>query len=289
MTRRPVRAVLAAAVDTLTAAGTPSPRADAELLACHVLGVPRNRLPLVSGFDPDQLGTFTALVDRRTRHEPVQHLIGTAAFRYLELAVGPGVFVPRPETELLVDWALAALRAVSGRAVVVDLCAGSGAIALAVAQEAAASGGNPVEVYAVEREPAALVWLRRNAAGTAVRVVAGDATDPAVLADLDGTVDLVLSNPPYLPSGVADELPMEVVGYDPHTALYAGADGLAVIGPVAVRAATLLRPGGGFGVEHDDTHGTSVPRLLAADDRWRDVTEHRDLAGRPRFCTARRC
>jgi release factor glutamine methyltransferase len=170
---------------------------------------------------------------------------------------------------------------------VVDLCSGSGAIALAVANEVPGA-----RVYAVERSPAALAWLRRNAearaaAGdTPIHVVEGDATDPDVLAGLDGTVDAVLCNPPYVPSAAA--VPADVADHDPHDAVFAGADGLAVIRPVIARAAALLRPGGVFGVEHDDSHGSAVPALLRAHGCFADIEDHRDLAGRPRYATAAR-
>ncbi|MEU8022556.1 MULTISPECIES: N5-glutamine methyltransferase family protein [Micromonospora] len=319
---RPTVAV-ARAARVLAAAGIDAPRVEAELLAAHVLGVPRGRLALADGLTTDQLDRYDALVARRAAREPLQHLTGSAAFRHLELAVGPGVFVPRPETELLAGWGVdqARLRTVGGQPVtggtpapggapatgglpaagpvpagvptavggplVVDLCSGSGAIALAVAQEAPAA-----RVVAVERSPAALAWLRRNAADRAaagdrpVEVVAADVTDPGLLGDLEGRVDVLLCNPPYVPRAV--EVPPEVAAHDPDEAVFGGADGLDVIRPVLARAARLLRPGGVLGVEHDDTHGAAVPELLAADGRYEAVEEHRDLAGRPRFATARR-
>jgi release factor glutamine methyltransferase len=129
--------------------------------------------------------------------------------------------------------------------------------------------------------------LRRNAAGVdAVTVVAGDVTDPATLSTMDGQVDLVLCNPPYVPDGTPVQ--PEVAEHDPYRAVFGGPDGLAVIRPVIHRAAGLLRPGGWLGVEHDDSHGEAVPALLRAAGGWTDVTDHRDLAGRPRFATARR-
>ncbi|WP_091276810.1 peptide chain release factor N(5)-glutamine methyltransferase [Micromonospora haikouensis] len=282
---RPTVAV-ARAARVLAAAGIDAPRVEAELLAVHVLGVPRGRLALADGLTPDQLDRYDALVARRADREPLQHLTGSAAFRHLELAVGPGVFVPRPETELLAGWGVDQARA--GSPLVVDLCSGSGAIALAVAQEAPAA-----RVVAVERSPAALAWLRRNAADRAaagdrpVEVVAADVTDPGLLSDLEGRVDVLLCNPPYVPRAV--EVPPEVAAHDPDEAVFGGADGLDVIRPVLARAARLLRPGGVLGVEHDDTHGAAVPALLVADGRYEAVEEHRDLAGRPRFATARRC
>ncbi len=200
--------------------------------------------------------------------------------------MGPGVFIPRPETELLVEWGLSAIAA-TPQPLVVDLCAGSGAIALAVAHERPEA-----KVYAVEQSPDALRWLHRNAeirrrAGDrAIAVAAADATGAAALAGLDGRVDLVLANPPYVPLGVA--LPAEVTGHDPAQAVHAGPDGLAVITPLTARATGLLKPGGWLGMEHDDSHGEAVPRLFAASEALVDVADHDDLAGRPRFTTARR-
>jgi release factor glutamine methyltransferase len=279
-----VSRAIGAALGVLSLAGVASPRADAELLAAHVLGVPRGLLVLTSGMNQEQVGRFRALVAARADRVPLQHLLGTAAFRELELAVGPGVFVPRPETEMLVEWGLAVL---PPRApVVVDLCAGSGAIALAVAHER-----RDARVYAVERDPAALQWLRRNAADRVaagdppVRVVAGDAADPAVLSTLDRSVDLVLANPPYVPD--AAPVGPEVAGHDPAVAVFAGPDGLDTISALVPRVAALLRPGGWFGVEHDDTQDRAVPALLRADGRFEAVADHRDLAGRPRFTVAR--
>jgi release factor glutamine methyltransferase len=216
---------------------------------------------------------FARAVERRASREPLQHIVGRAAFRYVDVAVGPGVFIPRPETELLVDAILSRL----GEApTVVDLCAGSGALALAIAHEAPSA-----RVYAVERSPAALIWLRRNAEGTAVTVVAGDVTDPALLGELSAEADAVVSNPPYVPSGTAVE---PEVCADPKDAVFAGEDGLAIIPAVIARAAALLRSGGVLAVEHDDTHGEAVPALLG--DGWREVADHRDLAGRPRYTSA---
>ncbi|KXK62366.1 protein-(glutamine-N5) methyltransferase, release factor-specific [Micromonospora rosaria] len=293
---------MAAAARELAAAGVEPARVEAELLVAHVLDVPRGRLALADPLGPDQLARLRALVHRRAAREPLQHLTGRAAFRHLELAVGPGVFVPRPETELLAGWGIGRARAATATRppagtvgaggtvtgpLVVDLCSGSGAIALAVAQEVPAA-----RVVAVERSPEALVWLRRNVAERAaagdrpVEVVVGDVTDPDLLAGLAGTVDVLLCNPPYVPRAVA--VPPEVAGHDPDEAVFAGADGLAVIRPLVAVAARLLRPGGGLGVEHDDSHGRVVPDLFAADGRFTDVGDHADLAGRPRYATASR-
>jgi release factor glutamine methyltransferase len=271
--------IVAAAADELAEAGVASPRVDAELIAAHVLEVPRGRLALIETLRPDQLHRYTTLVAERARRIPLQHLLGAAAFRHLELTVGDGVFVPRPETELLAGWGIE--RTAPG-AVVVDLCSGTGAIALAVADESKAA-----RVLAVERSPVALDYLRRNAiAFPSVEVVAGDVIDPGLLTAERGGVDVVLCNPPYVPDGT--EVPPEVADHDPAEAVFGGADGLAVIRPVIALAAALLRPGGVVGIEHDDVHGEAVPALLRADGRFGEVTGHPDFTGRPRFATARR-
>jgi release factor glutamine methyltransferase len=263
-----------------------SSRVEAEILAAHVLGVPRGRLALVDAFTPAQLIRYRELVAARARRVPLQHLTGTAAFRHLELAVGPGVFIPRPETELLAGWGITAAGQ-AGTLLVVDLCSGSGAIALAVAHEVPQA-----RVYAVEQSPTALEWLRRNAANRAgagdspIVVVEGDATDPATLSTLDGQVDVLLCNPPYVPAATA--VPPEVADHDPAAAVFGGADGLAVIGPIVDRAATLLRSGGWLGIEHDDSQAGAVPALMRQSGHFAQITDERDLAGRPRFATARR-
>lgn len=270
---------LAAATAELAAAGVASPRVDAELLAAHALGVHRGRLLLLDAIRADELARFRSLVAGRARRIPLQHLLGTAAFRHLDLAVGDGVFVPRPETELLAGWGIE--QATPG-ATVVDLCSGSGAIALAVADESPAG-----RVVAVERSPAALSWLRRNAQPfPRVEVRQGDVTDPDLLSELHGQVDVLLCNPPYVPDDTP--VPPEVSDHDPAEAVFGGADGLAVIRPVIALAAKLLRPGGRLGIEHDDVHGAAVPELLGADGRFIEVAAHADLTGRPRYATARR-
>jgi release factor glutamine methyltransferase len=248
---------------------------DAELLLAHVLGVPRSRLVLAPAPDGGAVDSFDAALARRVTREPLQHIVGTAPFRTVEVAVGPGVFVPRPETELLVDAVLPALPA---GGVAVDLCSGSGALALAVAAEAPG-----VAVLAVEMDDDALAWLRRNVEGTRVRVEAADVTAGPVLVELAGTVDAVVCNPPYVPSGV--EVGAEVA-YDPPIAVFAGVAGLGVMPHVIARAAELLRPGGVLALEHDDSHGAAVPAMLEADGRWAEVADHADLTGRPRYATA---
>ncbi len=283
-----VRALLTDSSARLEAAGVASPRVDAEFLLAHVLGCSRGVLGLAPDPTPGQAGQFLALVDQRAARVPLQYLLGTAAFRHLEVAVGPGVFVPRPETELLIDLVLRDLSAPAP--IAVDLCSGSGALALALAQEAPAA-----TVIAVERAPEALVWLRRNVtrldpAGR-VTVVAADVTDlvadvgTGALAGVAGRVDAVVCNPPYVPegAGVGTE-----VGFDPLDAVFAGGDGLRLMPAVIALAAVLLRPGGVVAIEHDESQGESLPALFAAVGGWSAVAGHTDLAGRPRFVTARR-
>jgi release factor glutamine methyltransferase len=270
--------VLTEATRRLGAAGVGSPRVDAELLLAHALGLTRSRLALIDHLEPDQLARFQPLVERRAGREPLQHILGTAAFRHLELAVGPGVFIPRPETELLIDAVLATLRE-SDAPIVVDLGSGSGALALSVADEVPGA-----RVYAVERSAAALSWLRRNAAGAPVTVLAADLADPELLTDLDARVDVVLSNPPYVQS---DTVVGAEVAHDPAVAVFAGPDGLGTIPAVIDTADRLLRDGGVLALEHDDSHQPAVLARLGQ-PRWRDVAGHDDLTGRPRFVTARR-
>lgn len=271
--------VIRAAADRLAAAGVASPRHDAEELAGHVLGLSRTGLLLLERLPPSAAERYAELVEQRAARVPLQHLTGVAGFRRLELAVGPGVFVPRPETEVLVGWALSRLRP---DALVVDLCAGSGAVALAIADEAPGT-----TVHAVEIDPHALAWAARNVETTGLPVTLhrGDVADPSVLADLAGTVDLVTANPPYIPLGATVE--PEVAEHDPPAALWGGPDGLDAVRAVERTAARLLRPGGLVAVEHADVQGASVPAVFARAG-WADVADHPDLVGRPRFTTARR-
>ena len=275
----PAAGLLAAAITRLRGAGIDSAQVDAELLLAHCLDVARSRLYLVDELESPLAQRFLQLVARRESREPLQHITGEAPFRHLVLAVGPGVFVPRPETELLVDAVLPEL-AGAREPVVVDLCSGSGALAVSIAHELPGA-----RVYAIEHSPQALQWLRRNCAGTSVRVVEGDVADPAVLALLNGRADAVVGNPPYVPSSAAVSAE---VGQDPAVAVFAGADGLALMPAVFEAAARLLRVGGVLAVEHDDTHAEAVPVLLRAAGRWTQVLGHTDLTGRPRYVTATR-
>lgn len=276
MTNR-VREAIASAAQTLAGAGIDCARTDAELLAAHAAGTGRGHLALLDAPEPDFFDRFGEAVALRAQRIPLQHITGTSAFGPVELLVGPGVFIPRPETEALLEWALA--QRFLSDAVIVDLCTGSGALAVALS-----TAWPRAQVIAVDDDPVALGYARRNACRTGVRVVEGDVTDPDLLPDLVGNVDLVVSNPPYLPLGAA--LEPEVALHDPAHALFGGADGMAVIGPIVRRAADWLRPGGLLALEHDDTTSESTLDTVRATGAFVDMAAHRDLAGRPRFVTA---
>ncbi len=257
MSRQSLRSAIVSATATLDAAGVPSPGVDAEELAAHLLGVSRTRLGLTPLVESSWVEDYQALVARRAQRIPLQHIIGSVQFGLARIAVGPGVFIPRPETEWLVDWALKAIADIRSP-VVVDLCAGSGAIALAI------SAARPdARVIAVERSHQALAWARRNVVahvdrgGTPVELRGGDILDPRLLSDLDAAADLVTANPPYVPDGTVVE--PEVVDHDPAEAVFGGPDGLALIRPLISVAAGLLKVGGVLAIEHDDTQGESVP------------------------------
>ena len=296
--QRTLRDVLIDAERRLDRVGVPSPRVDAELLLAHVLEVPRGRLFLSDPVDSTDAMRFEALLVRRAARVPLQHLLGEAPFRHLVLEVGRGVFVPRPETEAVAELAIAALRSHHEERLAVDLCTGSGALALALALEVPHS-----VVHAVELEEAAWSWAVRNveryaeelaAAGSQVLLHRGDATlaHQESLAALLGRVDVVVSNPPYIPDDAVPRDP-EVRDYDPPRALYGGHDGLDVVRGLAVTAAALLRPGGTLVIEHGDAQGEAagdhgVPAMLREHGAFTDVTDHPDLAGRDRTTTARR-
>jgi release factor glutamine methyltransferase len=280
VTRR--RELLADATAALADAGVPSAAHDAAELLAHVLGTERSRLVLVDDVPTSALGPYRDLVARRAAREPLQHLTGVAYFRHVELHVGPGVFVPRPETELLAGWAIEqAISTVSTTGVVVvDLCTGSGAVARAVADEVPGA-----RVHAVELDEPAHTWAARNLEGTGVDLRQGDMG--TAFDDLAGTVDVITCNPPYIPLDAWESVAPEARDHDPHLALFSGQDGLDAIRVLEARAALLLRPGGVVGFEHADVQGESAPAVFAATGRWTEVRDHRDLAGRPRYTTAR--
>ncbi len=273
-------AEVAQATQRLADAGVPSPRFDAEELAAFVHGVKRGELHAVADADFD--ARYWEAVARREAREPLQHITGRAFFRYLELHVGPGVFVPRPETESVVGWAIDAVRAMDVvEPLIVDLCTGSGAIALALAQEVPRS-----RVHAVELDEGALQWARKNVEGSRVVLHHGDAL--TALPELDGQVDLVISNPPYVPLTGWEYVAPEARDHDPSLALFSGEDGLDTIRGIERTAHRLLRPGGVVVVEHADTQGGQVPWIFTEERGWADAADHPDLNNRPRFATARR-
>ena len=270
-------AILAATV-TLARAGIDSARTDAELLAAHLAGTDRGRLALLDAPGPEFFDRFDQAIATRAQRTPLQHITGTAPFGPVQLHVGPGVFTPRPETEAMLEWALA--QPLPGDALILDLCTGSGALAIALASQRPRA-----RVIAVDDDATALDYARRNAANTPVRLVHGDVTDADLLAELARSVDLVVANPPYIPTGTA--LEPEVARYDPAHALFGGADGMSVITPLIARAADWLKPGGLLAVEHDDTTSEATARIMIRAGVFGDITAHRDLTGRPRFVTAR--
>lgn len=277
-----VRALLAGAVTRLSAAGVESAPADARILLAHVSGIELARLPLLDQIDDQQAADFEQLIMLRERRIPLQHLTGRAYFRHLDLAVGPGVFVPRPETEVMTGWAIEQLRpmiTLHHRPLVVELCAGSGAIAKAITTEL-----TRVDIHAVELSENAADYAVRNLADTLVELHVADMAD--ALPQLDGTVDLVIANPPYIPLEAFESVAPEARDHDPTLALFSGADGLDAIRVVAQVATRLLRPAGLLCVEHADAQGESAPAVVTATRAFGAVRDHRDLAGRPRFVTA---
>ena len=270
-----------AAAARLRDAGVDSAEHDAAELLAHVLGTTRGGLAVVERLTAPQQASYDDLVGRRAAREPLQHLTGTAGFRHVELRVGPGVFTPRPETELLAGWAVDRAREVSGRSpLVVDLCTGSGAIALSIATEVPAA-----TVHAVELDHAAVGWAARNLAGSGVHLVEGDMAH--ALPELDGAVDVVVCNPPYIPLEAWEGVAPEARDHDPALALWSGEDGLEVMRVLERVATRLLRGGGWVGAEHADVQEESAPAVFAGSGRWSDVRDHRDLAGRARYLTAR--
>ncbi|EAR25080.1 methyltransferase [marine actinobacterium PHSC20C1] len=271
--------------ELLSAGGVQSPAVDAELLIAHVLELSRGELRVraVTGATvPGELeSTVRELFARRAAREPLQHITGVAPFRNLELRVGPGVFVPRPETETVVQFAIDALNAsATPEPIGVDLGTGSGAIALSMATEVPRS-----HIYAVELSPDAMPYtsenFRRYGADNATLINAdlGDA-----FTELDGTVDVVISNPPYIPAAAIPR-DIEVQLHDPALALYGGEDGMDVVRRVSLTAKRLLHPGGTLVLEHGEEQAPALAALLTADG-WNAVAHHKDLLGRDRATTA---
>lgn len=285
-----VKALLSGAVALLTEAGVSSPQVDSELLLAHVVGIERSQLISLTEVTAEHKFDFDSLVARRANRVPLQHLTGIAYFRYLELTVGPGVFVPRPETELLVEAAIAHLNTLAAPRIAADLCSGSGAIALSLALEVPGT-----TVHAVELSEDAIKWLSHNVVdhaakleevGSHVVVHHGDAGDRKLLAGLAGTFDAVVTNPPYIPQDMIPRDP-EARDYDPAMALFSGADGLDAARNVAWVGADLLKADGFFGMEHADVQGESVPEILNSMlGLWTNVQDNLDYNQLPRFTTA---
>lgn len=281
-------ALLRAATETLAAAGVPTPDVDAELLAGHAFGMSRGELAAASlrddaadggGRDADALAALAELVERRAAREPLQHLTGTAPFRHLELRVGPGVFVPRPETEMVAQLAIDALRATAdAEPIAVDLGTGSGAIALAMATEVPHA-----RVHAAENSVDAFIWAKENFARLAPHARLAFVDLAEAFGELDGTVSVLVSNPPYVPDAAIPRDP-EVRFWDPPAALYGGTDGLDVVRVLSQVGLRLLRPGGTLVIEHGEWQGEPIRELLAADG-WRATATHPDLTTRDRATT----
>ncbi len=271
---------MASAVARLRLAGLPSPVADARILLTHVLG-DSQALLMSPDPTPEQAVAFEDMLRRRETGEPVQHITGLAPFRYEELLVGPGVFIPRPETEQLVEAALQILASrPAQRRRVVELCAGSGAITLSLARE---MGG--VELHAVELSQSAWPHLVRNLDGVEVSLVLGDMAE--AFQALNGSVDLVVANPPYVPETDRAILPRDVQGQDPDLALFSGQDGLDALHVVRDVAMRLLRPGGWVAAEHDEKQAAEVMEIFGP-PHFTDTSDRADLTGRPRHVISRR-
>jgi release factor glutamine methyltransferase len=277
MTR--LRRAIDSAAALLAEAGIDSARCDAEALAAHLAGTDRGRLPLLEPPGDEFFGRYRDVVAARLQRVPVQHLIGTAAFGPVVLHVGPGVFIPRPETEAIFAWATA--QRLGARPLIADLCTGSGALAVALAQHWPAA-----RVIGIDDSDAALEYARRNVEGRAVELVRADVTTQSLLPELDGRVDLVVANPPYVPDDVV--LEPEVAQHDPHHALFGGPEGMTVIAAVISLAGRWLRPGGLFAVEHDETKSSRTVELIYGTGCFDDIVARQDLARRPRYVTARR-
>lgn len=276
-------AVVRTAAQRLADVGVPDPLVDAELLAAHVLGRRRGEVQAAivrgDGIDDAAASALDAAVVRRAAREPLQHITGTAPFRHLELAVGPGVFVPRPETETVVQYAIDALVNSGEPAPIgIDLGTGSGAIALAMATEVPHA-----RIFAAELSEDAHAWASRNVEGVDnLTLVLSDLRD--AFPELDGTASVVISNPPYVPDAAIPRDP-EVRLFDPAMALYGGEDGLDIVRVLSERALRLLRPGGLLVIEHGELQGGSIREILTVDG-WRATATHRDLTLRDRATTA---
>lgn len=265
------------AATAFRAAGIDSARRDAEELAAYAAGTDRGRLALLTSLGDEFFTRYRDLVAARRDRVPLQHLTGTAAFGPVSLRVGPGVFIPRPETESMLEWALS--QALPDQPLIVDACTGSGALAVALERHWPAA-----RVIGIDDSTEALRYAQRNCADTAVELLNADVTTSGLLPELDGRVDLIVANPPYIPDGAV--LDPEVAQHDPHHALFGGPDGMNVIRAVVALAGRWLRPGGQFAVEHDDTTSACTAELITDTGLFDAVLARLDLTGRLRFVTA---
>ncbi|MGH7753801.1 MAG: peptide chain release factor N(5)-glutamine methyltransferase, partial [Gemmatimonadales bacterium] len=266
------------ATAVLSDAGVPSPRVDAELLAEHLLGCGLGRLrAMLLGDSPAPEG-YGDLVAERASRIPLQHITGVAYFRHLELRVGPGVFIPRPETESVVQLVIDHLAGMP-HPKVVDLGTGSGAIAGSLAHEIPGA-----EVHAVEYSVFAHAWAAKNLEALGVKLIQGDLRD--ALPEHNGTFDAVVSNPPYIPAEAIPNEP-EVALHDPPEALYGGgADGMELPTAAAASAARLLKPGGYFVMEHAEVQAAWIAGMMERTGLWTGITTHFDLNGKERATSA---
>lgn len=275
-------------------ANVSSPRFDAESLVAFVLNTSRNRVGLISEISDEQYREIEKLVEKRVRRIPLQHLIGEQGFRHLVLRVGPGVFIPRPETEILVESVIRYIKDKNQeRVLVVDYCSGSGAIALSIAKECA-----NVEVFAIEKSVEAFKYLEANylkykeeinSHKSKVHLINADINDEInELNTLIGQIDVVVSNPPYIPENMVPK-EIEVKDHDPALALYGGKDGLEIVRIVIDKSQKLLKKGGLVAIEHSDLQGNpeqelSVPYLLKTSNSFEKIEDRKDLNALPRYC-----
>lgn len=277
--------VLEGATDKLSEAGVLSPSVDAELIGCFILGVSRSDLQMLivteQDFPSDKTESFAAAILRRVAREPLQHITGSAAFRHLELEVGPGVFTPRPETELVVGLAMSKIQDVA-EPMILDLCSGSGAIAISFATEVENS-----TVFGVEKSKEAFSYLTRNFQKYGLDIGRLRNEDlVSAFSEFLGQFDLVISNPPYIPDN-AIPIDIEVQLHEPALSLYGGEDGLNVIRLISKRALELLKSGGALVLEHADSQAQAIIELLLKDG-WVEVESVTDLAGKDRMISAQK-
>ncbi|MDN5724641.1 MAG: peptide chain release factor N(5)-glutamine methyltransferase [Propionibacteriales bacterium] len=279
--RAEATALLRWAVATLPA---PSPETEARTLLAYVLGRSPAELIMVGTVGAADARRYAEVIAERAAGTPLHHLTGVAHFRHSTLRVGPGVFSPRPETEVMTGHVITELHRLIADGVtpvVADLCTGSGAIARAITDEVPG-----INLHACELSEDALSYAMDNLAGTGADLVQGDLAD--VFGELDGTVDVVVCNPPYIPLEAWESVAPDVRDHDPHLALFSGQDGLDAMRVLAVTAARLLRPGGLVAAEHAEVQHASAVEIFVAHGSWTAVADHLDLTGRPRFVTARR-